>query len=34
MPQDSDEVIYLLDRAAALDAAARALALALEAPNE
>jgi hypothetical protein len=34
MPHQTDEVVYLLDRATALDAAVRALALALETPNE
>ena len=32
MPHNANEVVYLLDRAASLDAAARALSVALEAP--
>jgi hypothetical protein len=34
MSHRNEEVVYLLDRATTLDAAVRALALALEAPNE
>jgi hypothetical protein len=34
MPHNADEVVYLLDHAASLDAAARALSIALETPSQ